>query len=76
MSYDIGFKVKAEGVDCWVEPTGCSANITWNVREMIEKSTGLDWINEANNGLCVDIIPCIEHGVKELMEHPDKYKKI
>lgn len=34
MSYDIGFKVKVEGVDCWVE-----------------------------------------HGIKELTEHPDKYRK-
>lgn len=75
MSYDIAFKVKVEGVGCWVEPTCCNANVTWNVREMIEKSTGLDWINEANNGFCVDIIPYIEHGAKELMEHPEKYKK-
>ena len=74
-SYDIGFKVKVEGVDYWVEPMDCDANVTWNVREIIEKSTGLDWLNEANNGLCTDVIPYIEHGVKELTEHPDKYKK-
>lgn len=75
MSYDIGFKVKIEGVDYWVEPMGCDANVTWNVREIIERSTGLDWLNEANNGLCTDVIPYIEHGVKELTEHPDKYRK-
>lgn len=75
MSYDFRFKVKAEGVDFWVEPMECDANITWNVREMIKKSTGLPWLNEANNGLCVDVIPHIENGVKELTEHPDKYKK-
>lgn len=75
MSYDIGFKVKVEGVDCWVEPMDCCANVTWNVRKMIEKSTGLPWLNEANNGLCTDVIPHIEHGVKELTEHPDKYRK-
>ena len=75
MNYDIGFKVKVEGVDYWVEPMYCDANVTWNVREIIERSTGLDWLNEANNGLCSDVIPYIEHGVKELTEHPDKYKK-
>ena len=75
MSYDIGFKVKVEGVDYWVELTGCDANITWNVREMIEKSTGLPWLNNDNNGLCIDVIPYIEHGVKELTEYPDKYRK-
>lgn len=75
MSYDIGFKVKVEGVDCWVEPMDCDANVTWNVREMIEKSTGLPWLNNDNNGLCIDVIPYIEHGVKELTEHPGKYKK-
>lgn len=75
MSYDIGFKVKVEGVDCWVEPMGCNANITWNVREMIEKSTGLDWLNNDNNGLCVDVIPHIEHGERELTEYPDKYRQ-
>ncbi len=75
MSYDIGFKVKVEGVDYWVEPMGCDANVTWNVREIIERSTGLDWLNEANNGLCTDVIPYIEHGVKKLTEHPEKYRK-
>ena len=53
----------------------CDANVTWNVREIIGKSTGLDWLNEANNGLCTDVIPYIEHGVKELTEHPEKYRK-
>lgn len=76
MSYDIGFKVKVEGVDYWVEPMYCDANVTWNAREIIERSTGLDWLNEANNGLCTDVIPYIEHGVKELTEHPDKYKNM
>ena len=41
MNYDINFKVKVEGIDFWVEPYNCSANTTWNVREMIRKSTGL-----------------------------------
>ena len=60
MSYDISFKVKVEGLeDTYVSVGECDANITWNVREMIVKSTGLEWKNEQNNGLCKDVIPYI-----------------
>ena len=75
MSYDITFKVKVEGVDAWVAVGDCEANITWNLRDMIERSTGLPWINEANNGLCKDVIPKIIHGRKELMNDPKKYEQ-
>lgn len=74
MSYDIRFKVKVEGVDYWVNVGECYANITWNVRKIIELSTGLEWKNEANNGLCIDVIPKIEKGFWELHFHPEKYK--
>lgn len=74
MSYDISFKVKVENVDSYVTVGDCDANITWNVRKIIELSTGLPWKNEANNGLCVDIIPKIRNGMEELEKHPDKYK--
>lgn len=75
MSYNISFKVKVEGLDYYVSVGNCEANITWNVRKMIEKSTGLPWINEANNGKCVDVIPSIEKGFWELYGYPEKYKK-
>lgn len=75
MSYDIDFRVKVEGIDKYVSVGNCNANITWNVREMIEISTGLEWVNEANNGLCKDIIPSIEHGYSELVCFPQKYRK-
>ena len=42
MSYDISFKVKVEGVDAYVPVGACDANITWNARKIIEKSTGLE----------------------------------
>lgn len=74
MSYDISFKVKVEGVDRYVEVGDCSANITWNVRKIIELSTGLPWHNEANNGLCKDIMPSIKKGLEELRNNPHKYK--
>ena len=51
MSYDIDFRVKVEGLeDRYVSVGECDANITWNLREMIVKSTGLEWKNERNNG--------------------------
>jgi hypothetical protein len=76
MSYDISFKVKVEGKhDHYVTVGDCDANITWNVRTMIEKSTGLPWLNEANNGLCKDVIPKIADGLAELTKYPEKYKK-
>ena len=75
MSYDISFRVKVDGVDAWVDVGECEANITWNVRKIIELSTGLPWDNEANNGLCVDVIPKIINGYTELLNHPQKYKK-
>ena len=75
MSYDISFRVKVEGVNAWVDVGNCGANITWNVRKIIELSTGLPWINEANNGLCKDVIPYIEKGQLELVCNPHKYKR-
>ena len=75
MSYDISFRVKVEGVDAWVDVGECDANITWNVREIIERSTGLPWNNEANNGLVKDVIPHIERGLHELVNYPYKYKE-
>lgn len=76
MSYDISFKVKVEGLeDTYVRVGECDANITWNVREMIVKSTGLEWKNEQNNGLCKDVIPYIADGYVELTKYPEKYKQ-
>ena len=76
MSYNISFKVKVEGLeDTYVRVGECNTNITWNVREMIVKSTGLEWKNEQNNGLCKDVIPYIANGYAELTKYPEKYKQ-
>lgn len=76
MSYDIAFKVKVEGLkDRYVDVGECSANITWNLRDMIVNSTDLEWKNEANNGLCKDVIPYIVDGLYELNKYPYKYEK-
>lgn len=75
MSYDISFKVKVDGVGAYVPVGACDANITWNVRKIIEKSTGLEWKNCQNKGLCVDVIPKIEAGLRTLEQNPDSFKE-
>ena len=42
---------------------------------MITNSTGLEWKNEENNGLCSEVIPHIQQGFNELCNNEDKYKK-
>lgn len=76
MSYDISFKVKVEGLENrYIDVGDCEANTTWNLRRMIVESTGLEWENEGNNGLCKDVIPHIAKGFIELTKYPSKYKK-
>lgn len=74
MSYDISFKVKVQDKDIYV-PVGGEANITWNLREMIVATTGLEWKNEVNNGLVKDIIPCIRKGYHRLCNESKKFKQ-
>jgi hypothetical protein len=74
MSYDIQFKAKVENTNECVH-VGGTANITWNVRELIEKSSGWDIQNEDFNGLVKDLIPKIQHGLNELCQNPRKYTK-
>lgn len=74
MSYDIRFKVKVDGTNKYVTVGDCDANVTYNVRKMIELSTGLPWHNCQNNGYCTDIMPAIARGYVELTTNPGKYK--
>ena len=76
MSYDISWKIKVEGLeDTYVTVGNCDANITYNLRNMIVESTGLEWKNNENNGLCKNIVPYIAEGYAELTKHPEKYKQ-
>lgn len=75
MSYNVSFQLKVEGVDYYMDTNYCDANITWNVRDIIVKSTGLEWINESNNGFVKDIIPHIKEGLEELSSNGDKYRQ-
>ena len=76
MSYDITYRVRCfEKPDVWVDVGMIDANITYNVGDMIRASTGLEWKNDADNGLVKDVIPHIIKGLDELEKHPEKYKK-
>lgn len=72
MSYDISFKAKAEGIDYYVDTKYCHSNITFNVRNIIIKSTGLAW-GDGNLGLCKDIIKNISTGLVELLNNQEEY---
>ena len=74
MGYDIRFKVKAAD-GSMITMGDQYANITWNVGDMIRLATGLEWNNEEDNGLCVDVMPKIADGMKDLLMNPQKYKK-
>lgn len=75
MSYDITFKVKVQDLDYYVNVVDNLTNITWNVRDIITKSTGLEWKNEQNNGYAKDVIPYIEKGLLKLQTNSDNYKQ-
>lgn len=76
ISYSVSFRVKVEGVDTYISVGDCSANITWNVRDIICQSTGLPWLNEENNGLCLDVIPSIQQGLTTLCLHGDQFRHL
>ena len=66
MSYDISFKCKIEGCGEYIDTGDCEANITYNLRDMIVKSTGLDWKNEGDNGFVSDVIPYIKRCISSM----------
>lgn len=74
MSYSIVFKVKVADTNEYLSVGSYVASVTWNVREIIVRSTGLPWENGANNGYCKDVIPFIKKGRDELVAHPGRYK--
>ena len=75
MSYDISFRVQVHNTQSYINLNACDANTTWNLRNMIKESTGLEWINNQNNGFCEFIIPKIQQGLEELSKYPEKYKQ-
>lgn len=75
MSYSIRFKAKVEGLDRYIDTGYCTANITYNARDIIVQSIGLEWDNDGNNGLVSQIIPLIMDGIGELVVNRQKYER-
>ena len=42
MSYSISMRVRVHNTKCYLSLPITDANTTWNLKEMIQKSTGLD----------------------------------
>jgi len=76
MSYDIEWKVRIEDSDLWISGVDIDANITYNVHDIIVAATGLEWKNEADNGLVSDVMPAIMKGLDNLIRDPAKYKPL
>ena len=75
MSYDVSIRLPIKGLeDRYIEAVHLG-NITWNVRELIKRSSGWDIKNENNNGAVLPWLEMIEHGIAELANNPNKYKK-
>ena len=74
MSYDVSIRVKAEGVDAYVEAEWLS-NITWNVKELIKQSSGWDIRNCDTNGPVMPWLDKIEAGIRELVGRPEVYRQ-
>lgn len=72
MSYNISFRVRVHNTNIYV-PAWNSANVTWNVRDIIVEFTKLQWKNEENNGLCTDVIPKIRQGSENIRAAIEKY---
>ena len=74
MSYDVSLRVKVEGIDAYTTIAD-GPNITWNVRELIEKSSGWCIKNEAGNGSVYDWYEKIQRGIRELTFNPEEYRQ-
>lgn len=75
MSYDLRIAVKVDGTNIFAkiaEPEHC--NPTYNLADMFRACTGWDY-NQSQYYRCVDVLPLIDHGIRELTINPDKYRK-
>ena len=77
MSYDIDIAVPVRGVTkpLFLPLNSANPNITWNVRELIFRSSGWDIQNEASNGPIKPWLEKIRHGIAELDMYPEEYKQ-
>ena len=80
MSYDVTFKLRSDcfpsfhykGTDEYIAVGDCNANITSNVKDMLDKLTGISW-KPSMVGYCKDVMPLIENGYQKLKENSNAY---
>lgn len=75
MSYDLRVAVKVEGCDKYADIAEPEyADPTYNLRDMFVACMEWDY-EQGKYYRCDEVIPKIEHGIKELIEHKSKYEK-
>ena len=75
MSYDIRFAVKVDGTDIMADVGEPMYNDpTYNLGKMFRACTGWDY-KQGEYYKCKDVLPLIEHGIKELWFHDRDYLK-
>lgn len=75
INYDVRISIPVKGLeDKWVD-VAYIGNITWNVKRLILESSGWNIKNEDNNGGVMDWMNKIQHGLRELLVNPGKYKQ-
>lgn len=76
MSYDISIRVKVQDKPTYVELDMVGeANTTYNVRDLIVQSSGWQIKSYGNNGNVLEWAEFIKHGIEELENNPEKYRK-
>lgn len=77
MSYSISWKIEAKTktpffVDIADYPRR-QDNITYNVKHILELSTGMEW-SDGDKGLVGDIIPRLKNAIKDIKANPNYYR--
>ena len=83
MSYDISWAIEAKTTKPLKQPFYITvgdyprrrSNITYNVKAILEKSTGMVW-QDGDMGILKDIIPRLKAGVSEIKTHLSEYKAL
>lgn len=74
VSYWVGFKIKVEGMDKWIEID--SYNYTSNLGMAMKVASGTeDGIVGFHNKKASECLPIINKMIDEFTKHPDKYKQ-
>ncbi len=82
MFYMVDLKVKLgtndSGEELWGLTNFCSLNCDCLhiAEKIVKQSTGLLFWKRGNIGLCTDVMPKIEAGLKEFKENPEEYLRI